>query len=254
MPRIADKFSRNNSFLDCQHAQSAILDLYRLDLAKYSKKLQYKNLLILFDQIPEFVGKHFKYSKIDSESSNPSRDYKISLHKLELARLIHKVSCTSANGLPLRAEVDSRTFKVFFLDIGLLQYALEIDTNDLATPLADIHRGVLAEQFVAQELLAYTDPYLEKHLFFWERLKKGSSAEVDFIISISGKLVPIEVKAGKNGTLQSLQQFLATKPAKVGIKISEAPLSFKRNILSLPFYMISELPRLLAEIEQGVAE
>ncbi len=245
MPHIVDKFAQNQSFLDCQHAQSAILGLYRLDLAKYSKKQQYKNLHILFDQIPEFVGRHFKYSKIDSDSSNPARDYKNALHKLELARLIHKVSDTHANGLPLRAEVDSNKFKVFFLDVGLLQYALEIDTNDLAMPLADIHRGALAEQFVAQELLAYTDPYIEKHLFFWERAKKGSSAEIDFLISLSGKIVPIEVKAGKSGRLRSLQQFLAAKPSKVGVKISEAPLSFEHNILSVPFYLISEMSRLL---------
>ncbi len=245
MPRIVAKFSQKSSFLDCQHAQSAILDLYRLDLAKYSKKQQYKNLHVLFDQIPEFVGQHFKYSKIDTNSANPARDYKIALHKLELARLIHKVSDTDANGLPLRAQVDSSKFKVFFLDIGLLQYALEIDTNDLITPLADIHRGALAEQFVAQELLVYTDPYLEKHLFFWQRDKKGSSAEVDFLVSLSGKMIPIEVKAGKSGSLRSLHQFLATKPANIGVKISEAPLSFERNILSVPFYMISQLPRLL---------
>lgn len=115
MPRIVDKFSKDQSFLTCQHAQSAILDLYRLDLAKYAKKQQYKNLHILFDRIPEFVGQHFKYSKIDAESSNPSRDYKNALHKLELARLIHTVSATHANGLPLRAEIDSSKFKIFFL-------------------------------------------------------------------------------------------------------------------------------------------
>jgi len=246
MPRIVDKFSQNQSFLACQHAQSAILDMYGLDLAKYSKKKEYKNLHILFDRIPEFVGQHFKYSKIDPESSNSSRDYKNALHKLELARLIHTVSATSANGLPLRSETVNGKFKVFFLDIGLLQYALEIDPEDRASSLADIHRGVLAEQFVAQELLAYTDPYLEKHLYFWDRQKKGSTAEIDFLISLSGKLVPIEVKSGKGGKLRSLYQFLESKPAKIGVKISEAPLSFEKDVLSVPFYLISRLPELLS--------
>lgn len=248
MPGVVQKFINSQSYLDSQRVQASILDFYRLDLAKYAKKNQYKNLHILFDRLPDLIGQHFKYSKIDPDSSNPSRDYKQALHKLQLARLIHIVSASSANGAPLRAEVDSKKFKVFFLDIGLLQYALELDETERAAALVDIHRGIIAEQFVAQELLAYIDPYLDRHLFYWDRQKKGSTAEVDFVSSISGHIIPIEVKAGSSGKLKSLQQFMQTKSAKIGVRISEAPLSFEKGVLSIPFYLISELPRLVTKV------
>ena len=67
--------------------------------------------------------------------------------------------------------------------------------------------GFLAEQFVGQELLAYNNCYLESHLFFWETEKNGS-AEVDYVTNYDGKVVPIEVKARKTGSLASLKQFM----------------------------------------------
>ncbi len=245
MPGVVEKFNQRQSYLEAQRAQGSILDFYRLDLAKYAKKQDYKNLHVLFDRLPDLIGQHFKYSHIDPEASNPSRTYKLALHKLDLARLIHLVHRTDANGLPLRAEMDDRKFKVFFLDIGLLQYALELDEKERASELADIHRGVIAEQFVAQEMLAYIDPYADRHLFYWDRQKKGSTAEVDFVQSVSGRIVPLEVKSNTIGKLKSIRQFLASKSLVVGLRISAAPLSFEQGILSVPFYLISQLPKLI---------
>ncbi|MCB1119083.1 MAG: hypothetical protein KDK65_03900, partial [Chlamydiia bacterium] len=78
--------------------------------------------------------------------------------------------------------------------------------------------------------------------------KTGSSAEVDYVIQFEGKVIPIEVKAGKTGHLRSLKQFMNTKPAPLGIHISEAPLSCKDRLLSVPFYLLSELPRLISAV------
>lgn len=248
MPAAVVKFIQSHSYSALQHIHASILDAYRLDLAKYAKKNQYKNLHVLFEKIPELTGQHFKFSKIDPHASNPARDYKYALHKLELARVIQLVYRSDANGLPLKAEIDDKKFKTFFLDIGLLQYALEIDTSDRTSQLADIHRGVMAEQFVAQELLAYVDPYLDRHLFYWDRQREGGSSEVDFVVNMANQIIPIEVKAGSAGKLKSLLQFLTVKNSKIGVKISEAPLSLDRNILSVPFYLIHQLTRLIAQL------
>jgi hypothetical protein len=61
---------------------------------------------------------------------------------------------------------------------------------------------------------------------------------------VKGKLFPIEVKAGKTGRLRSLRQFMEEKKIPLGIRISEAPLSLERDILSIPLYMISQMERL----------
>ena len=121
---------------------------------------------------------------------------------------------------------------------------LEIKKQDLL----GIHQGAVAEQFVGQELLAMVDPYWDARLYFWEREKKGSSAEIDYVVHVDGKIIPIEVKAGATGRLRSIKQFMVEKGVEIGVRISEAPLSFDNGILSIPFYMIEQTPRLIRSI------
>ena len=106
----------------------------------------------------------------------------------------------------------------------------------------------LAEQFVGQELLAYDNPFMKSQLYYWDREKKGAMAEVDYVIQLGTQILPIEVKAGTTGSLKSLAQFLLEKQTPFGIRISQHPLSFHDRILSVPFYLISQLQRLIADI------
>lgn len=249
MPAAIKAYLQKQSYIEALYEQKALLDIYRLDLAKYGKKNEFAHLEKLFTASPEFVAKHFRYSKIDPASSNPSRDYKYALRKLQQANLISSVHATLGNGIPLKAEENDKKFKILFLDIGLLQCALEVDPALFTTSeFHQVNAGVLAEQFAGQELLAYADCYLDPHLFFWET-EKGGSAEVDFITNFHGKVVPIEVKAGKGKRLTSIHTFLERKAAApIGLHISTKPLAFKNNILSVPFYLIKEIPRLLKAV------
>ena len=245
MPAAVRAYIKSQSYVETLREQKALLDVYRLDLAKYGKKKEFAHLQRLFESCPQLVAKHFRYSKIDPESTNPSREYKYALRKLNQAGLIYPVHSTSANGIPLKAEENEKKFKLIFLDIGLLQCALEIDPVAFTTStFHQVNAGALSEQFVGQELIAYTDCYLDSHLFFWETEKNGS-AEVDYVTNYDGKVVPIEVKAGKTGHLASLSQFMEKKSSPIGLHMSIKPLSFKNRILSVPFYLIKEIPRLL---------
>lgn len=106
------------------------------------------------------------------------------------------------------------------------------------------NQGALCEQFVGQELLAYSPTYEKTKLYFWARDSNGT-AEVDYIIVNESDIYPVEVKAGKLGKLKSLRQFLIEHVSKCGIRISSAPLSLEDDVLSVPLYMVSELKRLL---------
>ena len=247
MPGVVSIFKSTHSYLEARRRQSAILDLYLLDFGKYStKKAEYRHLKKLFESLPELVGKHFKFSKIDPDCANPARDYRESLNRLRQARLILSVHKTSGNGLPLRAEKSEKTFKIFMLDVGLLVFSLGAETvkkDDSST-----FRGVVAEQFVAQELCTLQDPFIDRGLYFWENTDYSSSAELDFLINLNQQMLPIEVKSGAIGKLKSLRQFMETKNKKIGIRISENPLDFQNGILSIPFYLISEMDRLVKSL------
>lgn len=96
--------------------------------------------------------------------------------------------------------------------------------------------------------MAYNSCYLPNELFYWKRDKPGKSAEIDYVVQVDDMIVPVEVKAGKTGTLRSLKYFLNEKNIPFGVRISMQPLSYQDNILSIPLYMVAEIPRLVREV------
>ena len=250
MPEVVKTFVELNSFEKYKMVLERQIIAFQQDFGKYSKRANPDHLKRLFQKIPELVGSHFKYSKIDPHASNPARDYKLALRQLELAGLIYQVHDTQANDLPLQSEANEKKFKTFLLDIGLLQCSLEVDEKSFRThSLLDFFQGSLAEQFVAEELIANASPYSQAKLYFWENTQPGSTAEVDFVTAFQNRIVPIEVKSGKAGKLRSLKSFMEFRSLSLGCKISEAPLTLQKNILNVPFYLLSHLERLIKEAE-----
>ncbi len=244
MPSVVKTFRHSQSFLDCENLQTAILDTYRSDFGKYASKSQYKYLQKLFEQAPKVVAQYFKFSKISTEIR--SRELSIALDQLCWAGLVNRVHASSGTGVPLRFQMKENKFKILLLDVGLLQRANQVSSQEVFhQELTQVNQGVLAEQFVGQELLTYHTPYEDKRLFFWQREAKSSSAEIDYLVNINSEVVPIEVKAGATGRLRSLQLFMEEKKCPIGVRISEHPLLFEKNILSVPFYLIGQLPRLV---------
>ncbi|MEM1243800.1 MAG: DUF4143 domain-containing protein, partial [Pseudomonadota bacterium] len=161
---------------------------------------------------------------------------------------IYQAYHTSANGLPLYSGTNEKKFKLFFLDIGLILNALDLSAEIILNEhLILLNRGALAEQFVGQELIAYAPNYKIASLYYWEREKTGSTAEIDYVINVDSNITPIEVKAGKSGRLKSLQVFLNEKKLNLGVQISQGQFKFENRILTIPLYLIAELPRLVRE-------
>lgn len=245
MPSVVRCYLETHSFMECQTILIGLLDTYRADFPKYATKAQYRYLQIFFDRAPGIISQHFKYTLISPD--HRSHDLKVALEQLGWAGLLNKVLATSASGIPLQLQAKENKFKLLFLDGGLVNCANKLDIQAAwETELMQINAGALAEQFVGQELIAYADPHVNLQLYYWERDKKGSMAEVDYVIQAGSHILPIEVKAGTTGSLKSLTQFLIEKKALFGIRISQHPLSFHDKVLSVPLYMISQLPRLIA--------
>jgi len=160
--------------------------------------------------------------------------------------LIHLIYYTSGSGLPLISTRNDEYYKLHFIDIGLMTKASRIPADILLQEnFFALNRGSTMEQLVGQELLAYTLPEEDGSLYYWDREKKGSTAEIDYIVAVDNHVIPIEVKAGSTGRLKSLQVFMQEKKCLLGIKISMDKLELKNNILCIPAYMIQSLPRLV---------
>ncbi len=247
MPEVISDYLQDKNLLNSQITQSSILSTYRSDFGKYAKLVQHKYLQLLMDKIPGIVGEKFQYNKIDPDTR--ARELKEPLNLLCLAGIAHKVYHTSASGLPLQSQVDDRQFKLLFMDIGLAQSTMMLDPSILLQrDLMLINRGGLAEAFVGQELLAYLPSHMPLKLMYWQREKTGAMAEVDYVINVDQHIIPIEVKAGKTGGLRSLRVFMREKNSPLGIRVSQKSLQLEGDILSVPFYMIFEIPRLVRMI------
>lgn len=246
MPAALKEYLESQDLMNCQKIQTALLETYRSDFGKYAKISQHQYLQKIFDTVPRLVGQRIKYSNIDTHAR--SRDLKNALNLLVLAGIIKPIYLSKASGLPLGAQINEQKFKLNFFDVGLMQNLCGLQARlSIEENFMQINGGSVAEQFVGQELRAYSDKHKPANLYFWAREKKGSQAEVDFVINIASNILPIEVKAGKEGRLKSLRIFLEDKKANIGIRFSQDKLSYYDKILSIPLYMIEQTPRLVEE-------
>lgn len=243
MPAVVREYALTQNIHRVQVLQSALLDTYRLDFAKYARNSQYHYLKIVMDKAVPLVGTSFKYTQIATDIA--SRELKKALNLLDDAGIFHRVLQNTASGLPLKAFAKERGFKLLYLDIGLLIRDAQISpTLLLENQFLLANRGQLAEQWVGQALLAMNPSYELPQLYYWAREKTGAMAEVDYLTVIHDTIVPIEVKAGVTGRLKSLHIFLNEKNISLGVRISELMPSIESRVLSLPFYLVSELSRL----------
>ena len=251
MPAVVDSYVRSKSWLRAREIQSALLQSYRLDFPKYATSVQVEHLENCLQKLPALIGRSIKYVNIDREAR--SRDIKAALQLLQWAGLVNRIHPIAADGLPLAAHIYDRPGKLLLHDIGIMQAGLGGSIKPARREdLTDIHRGALAEQFVGQELIALSPEYEPAWLSYWERgtaeATPNSQAEVDYLIALDEKIIPIEVKSGKIGTLKSLHLFMKEKKSLLGIRVSTHPLKKEDKILSVPFYLVSEIPRLTSYI------
>jgi predicted AAA+ superfamily ATPase len=244
MPGILQAYFSQHDLSECQHLQTNLLSIYRQDFGKYASQSDYRYLQRLYEKIPGLVGEVFKYSKVDADMK--SRDIKDALYMLQNAGLVYPIYSTSATGIPLASLVNEKKFKLLFLDIGLVTRASKLDAAlMLNQDVLLVNRGMLAEQFVGQELLAYTSCFEESRLYYWVREQKSSMAEVDYVTTVDTHIIPIEVKAGSTGHLRSIKIFMQEKKSLLGVRFSQQALCYADNILSMPLYMVGELSRVV---------
>lgn len=123
-----------------------------------------------------------------------------------------------------------------------------------------VNHGGLAEQYVGQALRLLFPPYVEPFLYYWQREDKSSTSEVDYLISIGTRVIPVEVKAGKTGSLRSLHYFVHLKKLEYAVRINADLPSITQvdtniysgervqyQLMSIPFYLIGQLNKLLEE-------
>lgn len=236
MPEAVSCYLEHQSLVEVRKVHEELISSFLQDILKYERKIDIDALRDIMEIVPGKVGKPIKFSQLHNDLSH----YKIKqlLSVLEKCLIVHRVRSTSAHGLPLGAQVNSKVFKLIFLDIGLIQFISGIASNEIfaAKNLLNTYKGALCELFVGQELLAGEVTENGK-LYYWSRAVKNSSSEVDYVIVKDGRIIPVEVKNGLSGKLKSLHIFLKEhENIEIGYVFNSGNIGTVENIKFFPLY------------------
>jgi len=240
MPEAVKEWVATKTSREVKIVHSDLIATYQQDFGKYAKKHQIKYLNLIFQKAIEQLSNKFMYSKVGEYQK---RELEPALELLEKAGILYKVIKSSGQGIPIGAQADLNDFKVIFLDVALSQILLNLDiTPWLINPIETfINKGELMEAFVGQEILAYTDPITKKGLYYWRKDNRGSDAEIDYLIQLQDKVIPIEVKAGRSKRIKSMQLFLESHTnSSYGLRFSADNYSIYQRIHSYPLYAVTK--------------
>lgn len=221
MPKSIKTYIETKSFVEVRAIQEEILQTYQEDFPKYGKRINTDRLVSVFKQLAFHLGKKLIYQHLDRESK--SIEVKKCIELFIKANIIVPAYHSDANGIPLKSQIDMNVFKIYFLDIGLVNCLHEFSWDGFNKIFDETFstKGFLAEQFVAQHLAYHLNKKAQPELMYWLRDKNINKAEIDFLTSAGGEIFPIEVKSQSGGKLKSLKVFAEEKNILKSFKLSK---------------------------------
>ena len=254
MPEALAMFEETGSYAAVRKIYDDIFMGYIEDVEKYSNLAKAKYLTHVIDRSPLYAGERITYEKF-GESAFRSREMKEAFDVLERALIVYRGRPTISANVPIIEKL-RKAPKIYFLDIGLVNYRLGFTKFLSGHALDNVYRGKIAEQATAQELVALSSN--RPSLNFWIRDK--GTAEIDFLYPYQDMLIPIEVKSGKTGKLKSLHMFMDKCPHPFAIRIYsgkmridtiELPSGKNYLLYSIPYYLLSELDAVIAASQRA---
>jgi predicted AAA+ superfamily ATPase len=244
MPEAVAQFAANqNDLQSVREIQKGILNAYILDFAKHAPPSQNMKITTVWNAVPAQLSKEnkkFIFSVINENAR--AREYEEAIQWLEDAGLILKAYHMTVPKFPAEGYIESKAFKVYHLDVGLLgamSYLppkIILEGHSLFTEF----KGALTENLVAQALATL----FEKRLFYWSI---GPEAEVDFILPIDTEFLPLEVKSGKNKWKKSLRLYVEKFQPRLRLRTSPMNYHHHDAFLNIPLYAIQAYLKSLSQ-------
>lgn len=227
MPESVAKWVETHDYLQCQEVQDDIITGYEADFPKYRKKVDPELLRMTMRSAAQQATRKFMYSQVPGEYK--TAEVKKALELLIKANIVIPVTHTNSSGLPLGDGRDDGIRKMLVLDTGLMLRLLnmtmgsvtELNTHILTATAVDlVNKGPMAEMMAGLELLHYRTPNLQHDLFYWQRQAKNATAEVDYVLPKETHILPLEVKAGVQGGMKSLWDYMRERKLTQAVRCS----------------------------------
>jgi len=252
MPEAVARYAETRSFIDLDPVYESILAGLRDDVSKYASAAKTKYIQHIIEHATKYVGLQIKYEKF-GESNFRSREMSEAFDVLEKAMIISRVFASASKQMPLMSNL-KKFPKLLYLDTGLVNYQIGMRTEiAMMDDINAVYHGQVGEQIAGQTLVSL-NTRKNANLHYWYREQKGATSEVDYLMVINDRLVPVEVKSGKTGTLRSLHNFMDESRCDFALRIfsgnmrTEQITTFNKKkftLFSVPFYLLFRIQELL---------
>jgi len=237
MPEAVMRFCESKNFDEVREVQKRILQAYEQDFSKHAPKDIVPKIRMVWNSIPSQLAKEnkkFIYGLV--REGGRAKDFETAIMWLNDCGLVHKVSRITTPHLPLKAYEDLKAFKLFLLDVGLLNCMTGIskhillDGNDIFKEF----KGSVTEQYVFQQLRTVSD----YGIYYYTNDR--NSCEIDLLVDDGEKVIPVEVKAEENLRAKSLKTYREKYDPDVCVRTSMSNYRNENNgLINLPLYCIT---------------
>lgn len=236
MPEVVNTFikHKDNKIVAYEKVSSKLKEIYSdylsdMELYQASPESIIKSRLIyrnIYSQLNK-ENKNFKCSYIDSKYK--TRDVIVPIEWLVTANVVNKAYLLKEKVTSPLIESKDSLYRLYLSDMGLFTYQSGLNAKSFVLDKKNVLSGIYYENYLSTELVARGH-----NLFYW---KGKRDSELEFILDLSGKIIPIDSKKSK-GSLNSINEFRTHNKKDVVIKVSTNNYGFDEanNILTLPFY------------------
>jgi len=231
MPESVKTFIETGNFTLIKHIQSMILESYLNDMSKYNSNNDNKKTRLVYENITVQLSRkktRFLYKLV--KTGGRASEFENAIEWLNLSGIANKIFRVETVKKPLSNYLDMESFKIYFSDVGLLCAKKDVVPEDIIFITGELNdfKGGMVENYVCNQLMVN-----EHKSYYWEIVGK---AEIDFILQLEGKIIPIEVKSSDNTKSKSLGLFMVAYKPEYAIKLSTKNFGFENKIKSVPLY------------------
>ncbi len=235
MPEAVARFVDTQDYTQVRHVQETIQMDYLDDMSKYQENsTEIKKTRLTYSTVSVQLSKknvRFQYKIIRKGAR--AAEYENAIQWLVSGNLLSQVYRAEQIKKPLDNYKDIDDFKVFLSDMGLLCAQKDLRPDDIffmEDELTDF-KGGMTENYVNTQLVKNGI-----RTFYW-RNDRGTK-EVDFVVALDGKLIPIEVKSGEHVGAASLKEYIRLFKPDYSIRVSMKNFGFEDGIKSVPLYAV----------------
>ena len=243
MPKIVSTYISQGNYSGIPDRQKQLYQDYLDDIRKYVEGLDVSRVENMYLHVASQLGKEnpkFQITKLGHGAR--ANQYEGCAQWLADAGVVNIGYCLNSLSLPLKGNENPNNYRVYFADTSLLIASMDEESRKdlLVSKNLGVYKNALYENFAAEALMKQG-----YDLFFFR--SEDSRTELDFLIRIKDNIVPIEIKANK-GSARSLNTVIDDKKIdeiKYGIKFSNNNIGVSNKVLTLPFFTLFMLKKVV---------